>query len=724
MSNQERELYEFGPFRLDPGKRLLLRDNQPVPLQLKAFETLLVLVRNSEHVVLKDDLMKAVWPNTFVEESNLAQNIFVLRKTLGATVGDHRYIVTIPGRGYSFSGKVRVVAEEESLVVESHLRTRVVIDEESFPDTKPAATEKTTPALSGRRKVALGTATLVLAAAAVAFRPTVSPPRVIRIRQLTHLGTLVHNTKLLTDGPRIYFRVWEGKDRVIRYVSPEGGDVFPVERAFPQMDIDDLSPSGSEFLAVDLGDRRRLVDSDDPFPSLWRTPLPSGSPQPVGNVRTRDSRWSPDGTTIAYSFGSDLYLVNPDGSNSRKLASLPGEPFHPVWSPDSKRLRFSVADPRTGTALWQADLSTRTVRPLLPDSPSSGRPWAGGWTPDGRYFFYSTLGDWTTRNIWAIREGEMLRRVNPEPMQITAGPLAFYLPLPSRDGKSVFAVGEQLRGQLVRYDAAARQFLPYAQGISADHVTFSRDGQWMAYVEFPAGVLVRSRTDGSERRQLTFPPMRVLSPQWSPDGTQIAFQALAQMGAHNQIYLIPSNGGVPVLAAPERTDRQTYPSWASDGGSILFSSSDETGSNPTLQILDLTTKSVSPLPGSASLFWGQVSPDGRYVVALEHITQRLMLYDMVSHKTRALAEAADYPRWSTDGQYVYFSSIYFSPRGKSGGVHRWNISTNKTENVTSYPDFLLTGAWGVCFGITPEGETLLVRDVSARDLYALDMELP
>jgi Tol biopolymer transport system component len=143
-----------------------------------------------------------------------------------------------------------------------------------------------------------------------------------------------------------------------------------------------------------------------------------------------------------------------------------------------------------------------------------------------------------------------------------------------------------------------------------------------------------------------------------------------------------------------------------------------------LQILDLKTKQVSLLPTSAGLFWGQLSPDGRYVVALEDITQRLMLYDMVSHKTRALAESADYPRWSADGQYVYFNSIYFSPHGKSGGVYRWNISTNKTETVTSYPDFLLTGAWGVCFGITPEGETLLVRDVSTRDLYALDMELP
>src|SRR4029077_7226544 len=122
MRNQGNELYEFGPFRLDPVRRLLLRDNQPVPLQLKAFETLLVLVRNHEQVVSKDELMRALWPDTFVEESNLAQNVFVLRKALGDAAGEHRYIITIPGRGYSFAGKVRVIAEEESLVVERRSR--------------------------------------------------------------------------------------------------------------------------------------------------------------------------------------------------------------------------------------------------------------------------------------------------------------------------------------------------------------------------------------------------------------------------------------------------------------------------------------------------------------------------------------------------------------------------------------------------------------------------
>jgi len=140
MSKEIKHFYEFGPFRVDPNQRLLLRDNLPVPLQPKAFETLLVLVRNSETVVLKDDLMKSVWPDTFVEESNLTQNIFVLRKTLGDAAGEHRYIVTVPGRGYRFTEKVRLVPDQDDIVLQSRSITRVVVDEEILPDATPALT--------------------------------------------------------------------------------------------------------------------------------------------------------------------------------------------------------------------------------------------------------------------------------------------------------------------------------------------------------------------------------------------------------------------------------------------------------------------------------------------------------------------------------------------------------------------------------------------------------
>ena len=156
MSKEPKNFYEFGPFRIDPDKLLLLRDNQPVPLSPKAFETLLVLVRRSETLVSKDELMKSVWPDTYVEESNLAQNIFVLRKTLGESSGAHRYIVTVPGKGYRFAERVREVPEElipvnrvqqiqaphqeilhevssqtnEEIVVQSRSITHVVIDEQ------------------------------------------------------------------------------------------------------------------------------------------------------------------------------------------------------------------------------------------------------------------------------------------------------------------------------------------------------------------------------------------------------------------------------------------------------------------------------------------------------------------------------------------------------------------------------------------------------------------
>jgi DNA-binding winged helix-turn-helix (wHTH) protein/Tol biopolymer transport system component len=730
-----KSLFHFGPFTLDPSKRVLFRGGKPVALTPKAFDVLLYLAQNPNRVISKEELLKVVWAGSFVEEGNLTQNVFLLRKVLAEETGDTGLIVTVPRVGYQFTAEVATaietspipLASPRNLLVEGvQSTTHIVIEEEIDADSVAPAKALPAPPASANWRWYAFAIVLALAVAAV-FRPTLRPPTVTRIRQLTQLGTLVHNTKLLTDGPRIYFRAWDGKDRALRYVSPEGGEVFSVDRAFPQIDVDDLSPSGSEFLVVNLADKRRAPGSGDDLPSVWRIAVPSGSPRPVGDLRAREVGWAPDGRTIACAIGSDIYLVEPDGTNARKLATLPGEPFYLLWSPDSQRLRFSVADPhRNTTILWQADLATHAVAPVLPDSITSTGVLPGGWTPDGRYFLYTASGD-GTRDVWAIREKkELLHRINSQPVQITAGPLTFYLPAPSKDGKSIFAVGEQLRGQLTRYDSSAHQFVAYANGISADHITFSRDGQWMAYVEFPSSALVRSRLDGGERRQLTFSPMRALSPQWSPDGTQIAFQGSARAGAHPKIYLISANGGLPSLATPEGSgsDRQTYPSWAADGTSILFSGSNEARSDRALYNLDLKSRQVSRLPASNRLYWGQISPDGQHIIALEHPTHKLMLYDMATHNIQTLAELADYPRWSSDGQYVYFSTMYFSGPGKNGGVYRLKLSNKSTETVMRFPDFLLTGIFGVSYSVTPDGEILTLRDLSTRDLYALDVDLP
>ena len=112
MGKASKCFYEFGHFRMDPSRKLLLRDGEPVTLTSKAFEMLLLLVERGEQVVSKDELMKALWPDSFVEESNLTQHISILRKALGETPQDHRYILTFPSRGYRFAESVRVVTKD------------------------------------------------------------------------------------------------------------------------------------------------------------------------------------------------------------------------------------------------------------------------------------------------------------------------------------------------------------------------------------------------------------------------------------------------------------------------------------------------------------------------------------------------------------------------------------------------------------------------------------
>jgi DNA-binding winged helix-turn-helix (wHTH) protein/tetratricopeptide (TPR) repeat protein len=132
-SQNQKELYEFGPFRVDPEKETVIRAGEIVSITPKNFQILLVLIRSNKQVVTKDDLMKTVWPDTFVEEANLSRNIFMLRKALGETAQDHRYIVTVPGQGYRLAEDVRLVPEQELTVVAAS-RSRLEVE---VKETKP-----------------------------------------------------------------------------------------------------------------------------------------------------------------------------------------------------------------------------------------------------------------------------------------------------------------------------------------------------------------------------------------------------------------------------------------------------------------------------------------------------------------------------------------------------------------------------------------------------------
>ena len=176
MDRPAKHLLQFGPFRMDLEERVLTRGQETITLAPKAFETLLVLVQHSERLVLKDDLMKTLWPDTFVEESNLSQHIFQLRKALGDKAHDPHYVVTVPGRGYRFAQKVSEITEPDGdVIVHSRSVQSVTIEEtESSATVESSFRFRQRPwnwVLSGA-----GVVVLLVAASALVIRMRRPPP--------------------------------------------------------------------------------------------------------------------------------------------------------------------------------------------------------------------------------------------------------------------------------------------------------------------------------------------------------------------------------------------------------------------------------------------------------------------------------------------------------------------------------------------------------------------
>jgi DNA-binding winged helix-turn-helix (wHTH) protein/tetratricopeptide (TPR) repeat protein len=195
MDRQAKHLLEFGPFRMDLDERVLMRDQEPIILSPKAFETLLVLVQHSERVVLKDDLMKTLWPDTFVEESNLSQHIFQLRKALGDKAHDPEYIVTVPGRGYRFALKVAEITEPDGdLIVHSRSVHTVTVEETESGQSRTSIA----PFAEFRQRpwnwIFAGTAVIVLLASASALVLRVRRPPPMNEADLVLVSDFVNAT--------------------------------------------------------------------------------------------------------------------------------------------------------------------------------------------------------------------------------------------------------------------------------------------------------------------------------------------------------------------------------------------------------------------------------------------------------------------------------------------------------------------------------------------------
>jgi len=558
-------------------------------------------------------------------------------------------------------------------------------------------------------------ALIVVIVVAYVFRPELPPPRITGFTQLTHDGHQKNfygqtATIVLTDGPRLYVQENIDGRFVVSQVSASGGETVPMPLPFPNVDLDSISPDKSELIVGSFTG----YELDQP---LWAIPILGGSPRRLGEMTAEDAAWMPN-RDLLIAHGTELMVVG-GGATPRKFADTNGAPYWFSFSPDGRTLRYTLSG-LTSTSLWESSLADGShPHQLLANWNAARDPADGNWTPDGHYFLFQAERNGRT-DIWAIPEKEdLFHKPKHDPVQLTAGPMSFYSPQPGPDSKKVFVVGEQPRAELVRYDARSKQFVPYLGGISAGHVAFSRNGQWVAYASYPEGDLWRSRADGSEKLQLTSAPVFAMLPVWSPDSSQIAF-VTGVSWERQQIDVIPVNGGVPRELAVAQLNAWRV-SWAPDGNSIVFG--DFAGSPSSyIRSVDVNSVKVSTLPGSEHLLWPSLSPDGRYVVAVSIDGQKLMFFDMGTQKWSQLAETnIGFPQWSADSKYVYFDSGYSA----EPTISRVRLADRKLERVASFAGFRrVITPWISWSGLTPDGSPLLMRDIGTQEVYALDLEAP
>jgi serine/threonine protein kinase len=555
--------------------------------------------------------------------------------------------------------------------------------------------------------LAAACALAVIAAVVLWLRLPPPVPFVESITQITDDGE--PKSVAVNDGSRVYFQ--EGTQGAIRVaqVSISGGRTAPIENAPLNSSIVNVAPDGSEMLL-------RAENGD-----ILALPLPAGEPRKLLDGKSYyDADLLPDGS-IVYSApgqqgGSDLVLAEKDGSNPRKILSSPNRLYGILASPDGANIFLCEAhkDGCTVQSIRKDGSGRRTD--LLEIRDGDGTWYAV--SHDQRYLLYTrSIGNQS--DLWAVPLKKGLLQRTSGPVRLTAGPLSYSGVFPSRDGRQLFTVGTKSREEMVRYDPRTRQFSPYFPGLAAIEAQFSPDGEWMTYLSFPDTSLFRCRIDGSERKQLTFPPMKAGWPRFTPDGKKVSFTSVDQSiwNTDSAIYMVDMAGGQPRRIAEARAAAE----WSPDGGSLVFVGGPNQTS-PRIRLMNLATGRISDLPGSESIA-GAIFINAGTLVAFNVKTNKFVTFDFASGKWSDLVAL---PSMSLSWGFSRDHKFLFYAVGAQK-VQRVSLATRKVEDVTELKGFHqayhpTSGNWD--FSLAPDGSLIFPRDISFQEIYALNMRWP
>jgi Tol biopolymer transport system component/DNA-binding winged helix-turn-helix (wHTH) protein len=725
--------YAFGPFVADSVKRLLLREGAAVPLTSKAFDILLTLIAHRDRIVEKDDFMREVWQGAIVEDNNLVRNISTLRKALDEGRDDHRYIVTVPGRGYRFVADVEAgsavpivpVAKDESPVAPPLVTT--------LAPAERVMSRWLYGAIAGAATLVAG---LGLALMWVQFPKAPAPSNhPSKIWQLTFDSGLQGEPSWSPDG------------RMVAYSSDRAGNLDIWVQSVPDGVPFRLTTSAEHDWQPDWSpDGRSVVfRSERNGGGLFVVPASGGAEQQIANFGFHP-RWSPDGTRVFFhrsnfqglNLGArEVFVVNLDGTPARNVRSdvvREFSSFQTAWHPDGRRISIWGTHRTEGLSFWTVPLDegapvrseisegvqTRLKESAVSFSNPDRIPVAFRWSPSGDALFFEGRSEGVL-NLWKINVDPKTLEWREGPERLTTGAeLNAELTL-TADGRRLAFVSrtEHIRLWSFPFDANAGRLTGPGTPITADGMNalspdISPDGKQLVYCVERGGrqeLWAKSLEDGRETRLVAGDRFRRANPRWSYDSHDVAYTRRENGRSGNAadyssaIVVASSTGGGEQIFPAVGSMPDMLLDWSTDGAWILGASRHSNRGAYALALFpinpdhDRVARTLASDP-HRDLWQARFSPNQKWVSFAAAQPGASAIYSMPARGGTQVAITDgrffdDRPRWAPDSRTIYFLS------NRTGFFNLWGRRFDPDAGVALGEPFEVTRFVGPARTIPP-----------------------